>query len=255
MNIAPLFISHGAPDILTTPSAAHRALSALSLPASTRAVLVISAHWEAEALRVQGAAKPGSWRDYGDFGPALATARYDAPGAPDLAVAVVSRLQAAGLPAVLDQDRPRDHGAWIPLALIRPDADLPVFQISLPTDDAGAVALGEALAPLTATGLQIIASGSLTHALEASLGAHETAPVHPRAQIFADWVRPRLKGGDWRALGDWPAAPEARFNHPTPEHFRPLLVAMAAAPGRKGTCLHQSWSRSALAMDIWRFAA
>jgi len=253
MPPGPLFISHGAPDVLTVPSPAHDALRALRLAEDTRAVAVVSAHWEAEPVRVQTAATPETIHDFRGFGPELERAVYAAPGSPSLAAKTLSLLREAGIEAEADRVRGRDHGAWVPLALMRPEADLPVFQISLPASDAAAIALGRALAPLSAEGVQIIGSGSLTHSLRAALGTPEAAPPHPGAQAFRDWIAPKIAGGDVGALTDWQHAPLAGFNHPTPEHFRPLLTAMAAGRGGRAELLHQSWSRGALAMDIWRF--
>ncbi len=252
--IAALFISHGGPDVLITPSAAHKALSALPLPDDVRAILVISAHWEAEPVRVQTMARPDTIHDFRGFGPELERAVYTAPGAPDIAEAVLETLKAAGIPAVAEPVRGRDHGAWIPMALIRPQADIPVFQVSLPDSDDAAIALGRALVPLAAQGVQIIGSGSLTHSLRLAFSHDEYDPPHPAALAFREALLPEIETGEAEALLDWPAAPHAALNHPTPEHFRPLLVAMAAGGG-KAACLHTSWSRAALAMDIWRFAA
>jgi len=253
MPRGPLFISHGAPDVLTVASPAHNALRALELDGGTRAVLVVSAHWEADPVRVQSGATPATVHDFRGFGPELERAVYAAPGSPSLAAQTLALLREAGFEAEADRKRGRDHGAWIPLALIRPEADIPVFQVSLPGSDAAAIALGRALAPLAREGVQIIGSGSLTHALRAALGTPEEAAPHPGARAFRDWLAPKIAAGRVEALEDWQAAPLAGFNHPTPEHFRPLLTAMAAGDGRTGTLLHQSWSRGALAMDIWRF--
>lgn len=255
MPLGPLFISHGAPDILITPSPAHYALKALGLSPGTRAVAVVSAHWEtAGPVRVQSAATPDTIHDFHGFGPVLERAVYAAPGSPSLAAVALDLLRTAGVDAEADRQRGRDHGAWIPLALMRPEADIPAFQVSLPDSDADAIALGRALAPLASHGVQIIGSGSLTHSLRASLGANEAAPPHPGALAFRNWVVPKIASGEVEALTDWPDAPLAGFNHPTPEHFRPLLVAMAAAGSSGAELVHTSWSRSALAMDIWRFA-
>lgn len=253
MPRGPLFISHGAPDVLTVASPAHNALRALELDGSTRAVLVVSAHWEAEPVRVQSAATPATLHDFRGFGPELERAVYAAPGSPSLAAQTLALLREAGFEAEADRKRGRDHGAWIPLALIRPEADVPVFQVSLPGSDTAAIALGRALAPLAREGVQIIGSGSLTHSLRASLRAPETAPPHPDAQAFSNWLAPKIATGDVSALAGWQDTPMSAFNHPTPEHFRPLLTAMAAGEGGPAKMLHQSWSRGALAMDIWRF--
>ena len=255
MRLDPIFISHGAPDVLIADTPAHRALSGLTLPASVRAVLIVSAHWETDPVAVQMSSAPATIHDFHGFGPVLERAVYAAPGSPSLAARVLELLREAGIDAIADRRRGRDHGAWIPMALIRPSADIPVVQVSLPANDAGAVTLGRALAPLSGEAVQIIGSGALTHSLQAALSAPEDAPTHPAALAFRDWIVPRVAKADAACLLDWRRAPEAGFNHPTPEHFRPLLFAMAAAQGGEARLLHQSWSRGALAMDIWRFAA
>ena len=252
--IAPLFISHGGPDVLITPSAAHKAMSSLPLPDGLRAILIVSAHWEAEPIRVQTMAQPSTIHDFRGFGPELERATYTAPGAPGIAETVLETLRSAGIEAVAEPARGRDHGAWIPMALIRPQADIPVFQVSLPDSDAAAIALGRTLAPLAEQDVLIIGSGSLTHSLRLAFSHGEYDPPHPAAQAFREALLPAIQSGDAGELEDWEAAPHARLNHPTPEHFRPLLVAMAAGGG-KASLLHTSWSRAALAMDIWKFAA
>lgn len=252
--LAPLFISHGAPDVLTTPSEAHRALKALPLPDGIRAFLVVSAHWEAEPVRVQTLSRPATIHDFRGFGPELEAAQYPVPGDPELGERVIRMLDAAGIPSLADPQRGLDHGAWIPLKLMRPQADIPVVQVSLPDSDAATIALGRALAPLATQGVQLIGSGALTHSLRLSLGSAEDAPAHPAAVAFRSALMPALESGDLSGLQDWAQAPMAAVNHPTPEHLRPLFFAMAAG-GKAPELLHHSWSRSALAMDIWRFAA
>ena len=130
MSLAPLFISHGAPDVLINGSPSHHALRTLQLAPETRAAVIISAHWEADPLRVAAAPAPKTIHDFGGFAPELYEAGYPSPGSPELAGALIERLREAGLPATADVERGLDHGAWIPMALIRPEADIPVIQIS-----------------------------------------------------------------------------------------------------------------------------
>ncbi|WP_203291841.1 DODA-type extradiol aromatic ring-opening family dioxygenase [Maricaulis parjimensis] len=252
--IAPLFISHGAPDVLITPSESHKAMADLALPADVRAILIVSAHWEADPVRVQTGAELPTIHDFRGFGPVLESTLYEAPGAPDVADTVLETLRSAGLNAIAEPVRGRDHGAWIPMALIRPEADIPVFQVSLPATDQAAIALGRALQPLSEQGVQIIGSGSLTHSLRLAFSHDEYDPPHPAAQAFRSAILPAIESGDAEATVNWQALPFSDLNHPTPEHFRPLLTAMAAGGG-KAECLHTSWSRGSLAMDIWRFGA
>lgn len=249
----PLFISHGAPDVLLRDTPAHRAMQALGTQAAPDAYLVISAHWQAGDLQITSSAAPETIHDFRGFGPALEQVRYPVPGAPELALAVSKELAAGGLTIRLNERRGLDHGSWIPMALIRPTADIPVLQISLPRQsDADSIRLGEALRPLADRNIQIIASGALTHSLADSLDEAEDAPPAAFATAFRDALAPALERNDLASAIAWKQAPFAQRNHPTPEHFRPLLVAMAAG-GQPGRCLHASWSRSALAMDIWAF--
>tara|TARA_R110002110_G_scaffold85521_3_gene222578 strand:- start:3534 stop:4319 length:786 start_codon:yes stop_codon:yes gene_type:complete len=253
MTLPPLFISHGAPDLLLNGSAANQALKQIGLPDLAAAVVVISAHWESETAEITASERPATIHDFRGFGPALERAIYPAAGAPELAGEIHALLQMAGIAARLNRSRGLDHGAWIPLALMRPEADIPVIQISLPRSDAAAIALGRALAPLSGRGVQLVGSGSLTHALADAFGPVETAPSAPFAAAFHDWARPLIARGDLAALSQWRDAPHAARNHPTPEHFRPLLTAIAAGQGQPGRLLHHSWSRGVLAMDVWRF--
>jgi len=250
----PLFISHGAPDVYLLDTPAHRAMRALGEGHPPSAYVVISAHWQSGRLEITSETNPRTIHDFRGFGPVLDAAHYDAPGDPVLAETIRDRLHDAGLEAHLNPTRGRDHGSWIPLGLIRPQADIPVLQISLPrVSDQDSISLGRALAPLAFEDIQLIGSGALTHSLADSLSAPEQAPPYAFAKAFRDALLPAIQSGDPVALAGWETAPHAIRNHPTPEHFRPLLVAMAAGGGGEADCLHHSWSRGALAMDIWRF--
>lgn len=250
----PLFISHGAPDVLLRDTPAHRALTGL-MPSAPDAVVIVSAHWESHRIEITSGERLETIHDFRGFDPVLNQAIYAASGAPALAHQLAEHLTQTGIETVLNPRRGRDHGAWIPMALLRPKADVPVIQISLPiTSDDAVIALGEALSHFVTTlDVQIIGSGSLTHSLMDSLREAETAPSPAFAIEFRDAILPYLETGDLEAVKAWRGLPHAQRNHPTPEHIRPLLLAMAVAPGRPGTCLHTSWSRGALSMDIWQF--
>jgi 4,5-DOPA dioxygenase extradiol len=254
---APIFLSHGAPDLyLRDEAPAHRFLRALGPQLKARAAVVISAHWEAGPIRVTASPRPATIHDFRGFGPELDAFDYPVDGDPALAAKVLAHLEAAGLEAVADPRRGLDHGVWIPFALMRPQADMPIVQVSLPArsaSDADVVALGRALVPLAQEEVQLIGSGSLTHSLRDSLGASELAPPAGFAEAFRDWADARIAAFDLDGLLDRASDPEAGRNHPTPEHFRPLLAVMAAAQGSTPERLHASWSRAALAMDVWRF--
>jgi 4,5-DOPA dioxygenase extradiol len=172
-----------------------------------------------------------------------------------LAAKVQQQLQSQGIPARLDARRGLDHGAWVPLLHLYPDADVPVIQVSLPvdTDEAKAFALGQALAPLAQEGVLVIGSGSLTHNLyEFRSGEAQPASY---AQEFSAWVRQAVLDGDTaRLLQTLQSAPHAARAHPTTEHFLPLLVAAgaASAPGAV-TVLDGGIRHGMLAMESYVF--
>jgi 4,5-DOPA dioxygenase extradiol len=231
-RLPSLFVSHGAPTFALEPGLAGPQLTALgaALP-RPEAVLVVSPHWMTPSPRVGLAAQPQTIHDFGGFDPALYRIEYPAPGHPRLAQEAVETLEAAGWTAHADEKRGLDHGAWVPLLHLFPQADVPVFQVSLPSrlDAASAWAFGEALVPLADDGVLIVGSGSLTHNLAEFRGHHGAS--EPYAAEFAAWVREAVATGDdgrlRRTLAD---APHAARAHPTTEHFWPLLVAAAAAP-------------------------
>ncbi|WP_300531434.1 class III extradiol ring-cleavage dioxygenase [Maricaulis sp.] len=255
---APLFISHGAPDVLVRNTPAHRAIKALGRRPKPSAYVIVSAHWQSGAVRITASERPATIHDFHGFGEELERFVYPAPGAPELAENIRSMLAPAGIDAQLDHRRGLDHGAWVAMGLIRPQADIPVIQVSLPRDtDRASLELGSALAPLARQNIQLIGSGAITHSLADSLPMAEDGPPARFAQAFRTALRPYLQAADIDAVLTWRDLPQADRNHPTPEHFRPLLFAMAAAgdqaEDRTAACLHTSWSRSALAMDIWEF--
>ena len=193
------------------------------------AVLVVSPHWQTRGVRVTSTALPRTIHDFGGFPQALFDLQYMPPGAPALAADAARLLSEAGFAVTLDPDRGLDHGAWVPLRYLVPDANLPVFQVSLPVDlDAGgALRLGRALAPLRERGVLIIGSGSLTHNLY-EFRQHIRDPEY--AQQFADWVGEAVLRRDVEALVDYRRrAPHAARAHPTEEHYLPLLVALGAS--------------------------
>lgn len=232
MNRLPtLFVSHGAPTDALAPGIAGPQLkaAALQLP-RPRAVLVVSPHWTTRDVRVSTATRPATIHDFGGFDPALYDLQYPAPGHPERAARAVALLRAAGWQTAADDRRGLDHGTWVPLRYLYPDADVPVFQVSMPADlhAEGAVAFGRALAPLADEGVLIVGSGSLTHNLyEFRHGQTDEAPY---AHAFAGWIREAVQKGDGqRLVRALDLAPHAKRAHPTSEHFLPLLVAFGAA--------------------------
>ena len=264
-RLPSLFISHGAPTFALEPGVAGPRLRALgqALP-RPRALLVVSPHWMTPTPRVSTAQQPETLHDFGGFDPTLYRLSYPAPGHAALAQRTVECLRQAGWAPQADGQRGLDHGAWVPLMYLFPQADVPVFQVSLPSrlDAAGAWALGQALAPLAAEDVLIVGSGSLTHNLDEFRGGQ--GPDEPYVKAFAAWVREAVEQGDAgrlrRSLDD---APQAQRAHPTPEHFWPLLVAAGASDATDGgdagagllpaTVIEGGVAYGMLAMDSYAF--
>ncbi|MDF3194802.1 class III extradiol ring-cleavage dioxygenase [Pseudomonas sp. 1928-m] len=255
MPLPSLFISHGSPMLALQPGASGPALARLAnqLP-KPRAIVLVSAHWESRELRVGSAAQPRTWHDFGGFPAELYQVQYPAPGNPTLAAEIVQLLAAADLPAQLDAERPLDHGAWVPLSLMYPQADIPVVQVSLPSQQGPALQrkVGRALTGLRAQGVLLIGSGSITHNL-GELDWHAGPDViEPWAQAFRDWIVEKLTEQDHAALQDYRRqAPFAVRNHPGDEHLLPLFFAEAA--GEQFKVEHSGFTLGALGMDIYSF--
>lgn len=255
MNRLPsLFVSHGAPTFALEPGIAGPQLTALGreLP-RPKAVLMVSPHWMTAEPRVTTSARPRTIHDFGGFGAALYDITYPATGHPALAARTVEILRAAGWAAVTDSKRGLDHGAWVPLMHLYPDADVPVFQVSMPSslEAASAFEFGRTLAPLASEGVLIVGSGSLTHNLYAlRFGMEQDEP----SAEFARWVRESVARGDReRVLRALEIAPHARRAHPTPEHYLPLPIAAGAAPIDEAEVLEGGMSHGVLAMDSFVF--
>ncbi len=257
MTIQPtLFVSHGAPTFATDPGLAGAQLRGLGeVLQKPRAIVVISPHWMTRGVVVSAAEQPETIHDFGGFPQALYRLQYPAPGSPRLAERVQDLLTAQGIPARLDLHRGLDHGAWVPLMHLYPDADVPVIQVSLPmdADEAKSFALGQALSALREEGVLIVGSGSLTHNLyEFRMGHADSASY---AQEFTDWVRSAVQSGDAaRLLRTLTDAPHAARAHPTTEHFLPLLVALGAAGSvLPATVLDGGIQHGVLAMESYLF--
>lgn len=257
-RLPSLFISHGSPTFAIDPGVAGPALNALGqrLP-RPRAVLIVSAHWlTGNGVRVSTAAQPETIHDFGGFPAVMYTLQYPAPGAPEIAQRTAQVLSDGGWNVQTQDNRGLDHGAWVPLMHLLPDADVPVFQVSMPmrTDGAQAYALGQALAPLADEGVLIIGSGSLTHNLyEVQWDGGDHA--EPYALEFSRWVRAAVEG---RAHGPlvrtMEEAPHARRAHPTPEHLWPLMVAAGVAGDQvPGQVVDGGVTHGVLSMDAFLF--
>lgn len=259
MNRLPsLYISHGSPMTALKPGKVGERLAALAaaLP-RPRAIVMASAHWLAPQPTVSTAVQPQTIHDFGGFPPALYQLQYPAPGAPTLAAEVAQLLTGAGLEPVLDPQRGLDHGAWVPLRFLYPQADVPVLQVSIQPrlGPHHQFALGQALAPLREQGVLLIGSGSITHNLHDWRNYQEGKDA-PYVRPFIEWVEQRLRQDDRDALLDYRRqAPFAVQAHPTDEHLLPLHFAMGAAgQGALGAQrIDAGIEMGMLAMDIYRF--
>jgi aromatic ring-opening dioxygenase catalytic subunit (LigB family) len=207
------------------------------LPEPPKAILMISAHWEAPAFTVMTAARPGMLYDYGGFPPHTYEVLYPAPGDPALAERVHDLIAAAGLPAGRDAQRGYDHGAFCTLVPMYPQAEIPVVQLSLlkGLDPAAHLALGQALAPLRDEGVLILGSGFSFHNMRLYNAAGRAPSV-----AFDAWLQQSLReaAGRPERLIAWAQAPAARDAHPREEHLLPLMVAAGAALGEPGSCIY-----------------
>ncbi|MBP7353166.1 MAG: dioxygenase [Comamonas sp.] len=256
-RLPALFVSHGSPMFAVEPGDTGPALQrwGRALRAAypqLRCVVVMSPHWMSRGLEVMAALQPETWHDFGGFPRVLYSLQYPAPGAPLLAQQVAQLLQAAGQQPVLNPERPMDHGAWVPLMHLFPQADVPVVQLSLPADaDAAAVyALGQALRPLRDAGVLLVGSGSMTHNLRDFVTGQSGGRLD-YVQPFSRWIEERIAARDTAALLDWlEQAPQARRAHPTDDHFLPLFFALGAGgPGTTASYLSREVQYGMLAMD------
>jgi len=259
MRQPALFVPHGAPTFALQPGAAGAALERLAarLPLP-RAIVVVSAHWTTKVPTVGLAERPETIHDFSGFPAELYAVQYPATGCPEAAREVAGSLVEAGLPVTLDPARGLDHGAWVPLRLMFPDADVPVIPLSIQPRDgtAGALRLGRAVAPLLDRGFLVVASGNVTHNLADYVGASRVRHGTPAyVREFADWVWERLLARDVAGLLDYRSlAPDAARAHPTEEHLLPLYVALGAAGEDFGAERpHAGIDDYVLAMDTYSF--
>ena len=258
MRMPTLFVSHGAPTLAIDDGPAHQFLIACGRSlGKPKAILVLSAHFEAPTATVTTSLAPETICDFGGFPEELYNISYPAPGDPDLAHRAGELLQAGGISTNENPTRGLDHGAWVPLSLMYPDADVPVVQLSIDARQGPAyhLRLGELLRPLREEGILIIGSGGATHNLSHALRAPQDDPTPDWVIRFREWLAEAVTDDRRDDIANYRAlAPDAALNHPTEEHFFPLLCAMGATqPGEPRRRIHVSETYGALAMDAYLF--
>ncbi|MFN3376357.1 MAG: dioxygenase [Burkholderiaceae bacterium] len=261
-RLPTLFVSHGAPLFAVDAGESGPALTRWGAALRARhpglkGVVLMSPHWMARGPAVMTNPRPATWHDFGGFPPALYQLQYPAPGSPALAQRVQGLWQAAGVSAQADPERPLDHGAWVPLMHLFPQADVPVVQVALPAGARAAdvLALGAALQPLRDEGVLVVGTGSMTHNLQ-ELGGAKDAPA-PYVTAFSRWVEDAVARGDLAALLDYRCqAPHAARAHPTEDHFLPLFFVLGAAgAGARTDYLSREVMYGMLAMDSFALHA
>ena len=249
-----MFISHGAPTFALEPGVAGANLARLGKDLKdVNAVLIVSPHWQTRGLQVQAMAQPETIHDFGGFPSALYEIEYKAKGAPELAARTAELLSRQGMPAVLQNARGFDHGAWVPMLHMFPEADVPVYQVSLPLslNTQQALQLGRGLKALRDEGILVVGAGSITHNLYdiRSPGS----PSERYVDEFTSWIKQTLAEGDLEALVNYRSlAPHAAKAHPTEEHFLPLLVAVGASDeGEAMTLIEGDVTYGVLSMESY----
>jgi 4,5-DOPA dioxygenase extradiol len=246
------FVSHGAPSLPFDDVPARGFLRDLGREiGKPRAILAVSAHWDTSAPQANRVAVNDTIHDFRGFSPALHAVRYPAPG--DAALAQRVAMLTGG---TLDTARGLDHGAWVPLMLMYPGADVPVVQLSVQSHLGAAhhIALGRSIASLRQDNVLVIGTGGFVHNLRQL--AAEGAPEPHWSQEFSGWMHEKLMAGDEAALADYrKAAPHAVLAQPTEDHFMPLFVAFGAANEKpKAARLHSSATFGSLRMDAYSFS-
>ncbi len=256
-TLPAIFISHGMPIMAILESPTHLFLKTLGkrLP-RPRAVLCVSAHWETVLPMLSGPERPETIHDFYGFPRQLYEVKYPAPGDPALAKEIVGVFSDNGIKSKVDPERGFDHGAWVPLCLMFPDADIPTIQLSIQGDLSPEhhYSLGTALSPLRKEGVLIVGSGGATHNLGDIHGRKTRDEPVEYALKFDAWLENAIASGNAETILNYKKdAPEAERNHPYPaEHFLPLFLPLGAAgDGTKGKSLHKDFIYGILSLAAY----
>lgn len=231
MNLPALYMSHGAPPLLDDEIWKGELREWAGTIAKPKGILVVSAHWENAPIAISStdAATPLIY-DFGGFAPRYYNEKYSTPDASWLG-AMVASVMPDNEPLHQSPKRGLDHGAWVPIKIMYPDADIPVIQLSLPTHDpVKLLELGRRLRSLRSEGILIVGSGFMTHGLPYLREFRIDAEAPGWSKEFDIWTHEMLQRGDVDSLINYKAlAPGMPYAHPTVEHFTPLFVTLGAA--------------------------
>jgi 4,5-DOPA dioxygenase extradiol len=258
-RLPALFVPHGAPTFALDPGEAGAALADFAREiVRPKSVLVISAHWDTELPTFSAACRPQTIHDFYGFPQQLYAIRYPVCGAVAWAMEARTLLEEAGFAVVLDPQRGLDHGAWVPLRMMYPDASVPVVAMSVQSrlGPRHHYRLGQALAPLRDAGVLIVASGNLTHNLgHIGAGRPGSAVSLDYVPAFQQWWREQIEAGDIESLLDYRTkAPGAVEAHPTEEHLLPFFVALGAGGERFAPqAVYSGVEYGMLVMDSYAF--
>ena len=225
-----LYIGHGAPLLLDDPIWSSEIASITKKFEKPKAILIVSAHWESAPISISSAtAGTPLVYDFGGFAQKFYEMTYETPDATALAARIAAMMP--DNEPLHQSTRGLDHGAWVPLKIMYPDADIPVLQMSMPTSDPGKlIQIGKRLQPLRDEGVLIIGSGFMTHGLPFLRDFSIKAAVPGWSSDFDQWAADALARGDVDALASYrDLAPAVKYAHPTVEHFTPLFVTLGAA--------------------------
>jgi len=253
-----LFISHGSPGIALMPEdPTHRFLCHLAhsftLP---NAVVLFSAHWCSDHILISAADPQTTIHDFRGFDPRLYAMEYTPPGQPDLAREIALLLSKVDKQTTLVHDRGLDHGAWIPLMLMYPEATIPVVQVSIQPGLSPRYHydLGAALSTLKQKNILIIGSGGMTHNLRKASFNDYNAPAPQWVSSFAEWMKKQLETGEKETTLEYrERCLYAQENHPTEEHLLPLFIAMGAGGEAKGQRIHTATMYGTVMTDAYTF--
>lgn len=239
------------------PGAAGAAMSQIALSlGKPRAIVVLSPHWDTAVPTVGFATRPETIHDFGGFDPRLYKMQYPATGCPEVAAQVVAALQHAGLPVAQDAQRGLDHGAWMPLRQMFPDADIPVVPLSVQSrlGPQHAYRVGQALAALAAQNILVMASGNITHNLRDFMRVSMQGGTPAYVQAFADWIQAHMTARDVPGLLAYRQQAEGQLAHPNDEHLLPLFTALGAAGAdAQPEAFFRGISDHVIAMDGYTF--